>query len=520
MSRNLLCTPEPSYLRPQQLIEIAQSLTVRESTFPTIDMIINKIDNHQIEQISLLEWVYCLHQKTEWDQENPRAQETSDSIWKIALSHSELCQRLVSYLALYYSDCKTHELAESLVKAFPIFVKLAQGEQQFVVQVLQALQIKDITKVIKALAQLICQHDLTPREFQKKLGDQIPSFIPAIANLHEYTSLYFTSLASPTELQINWFMRCLNELDVTQDTQPDPQSITVNQLLLNLPVEQAEHYPKITKWLRERYDRRSTSSGWHKLSDLAKQNLQQWIGGISYADFDRLAGKLLQRLFLDSTEERQRNQLRSRRTFWSHYSKKFQGDLRILLPQSSVHVLGTDSFPASDILLEDGSDPTEICIFKLGELLIVEFFRGRGSETRIFPHSVELENCLFSNSRLSVKRIRGKGGRAFDHAFGWQGICTRHLESHNISANPGTTEFAGLPRHCNQYTPGEGLRRLNEDEKSERKRSLRTWEPEMIRLQREANDFCNRSMELASEVEYRRIRSRGRNRLGDFSEQE
>ncbi|NJR65667.1 MAG: hypothetical protein HC772_10605 [Leptolyngbyaceae cyanobacterium CRU_2_3] len=277
-------------------------------------------------------------------------------------------------------------------------------------------------------------------------------------------------------------------MPTTQNAQPDSQSTVVNQLLTHIAVDRAEQYLRIIQWLRDRYSWQ-TSNGWHKLTDLAKRNLRQWIGGISYGDFRRLADKLLQNLLLQPHEE---NQLRSRRTFWSNYSRRFQSDLRILLPYSSVAALAGESFPEADILLEDNSDPTEICIFNLGKLLVVEFFRGDGSETRIFPYSTNLENFLFSNSRLSVKRIRCQGGEVFDHAFGWQGICIQYLESHNISANPGITEFYGLPGRCNSYRPGQGISSLSSEDQATRERSLRNWKPKMARLQEEAQRFCDR----------------------------
>ena len=54
----------------------------------------------------------------------------------------------------------------------------------------------------------------------------------------------------------------------------------------------------------------------------------------------------------------------------------------------------------------DGSDATEICIFDLGDKgFIVEFFRGRGSETRLFPKKDDIERILFGSRSLSVKKI-------------------------------------------------------------------------------------------------------------------
>ncbi|NJR65668.1 MAG: hypothetical protein HC772_10610, partial [Leptolyngbyaceae cyanobacterium CRU_2_3] len=109
------------------------------SPIPTVDIVIDKVDRSQIEKISPLEWVFCLRKKAKWDQNNPRAQETSEKFWQIALHHALLRQHLIKSLALHYSDRKAYDLAASLVRAFPVFANEAQVKHLLVVQVLQAL---------------------------------------------------------------------------------------------------------------------------------------------------------------------------------------------------------------------------------------------------------------------------------------------------------------------------------------------------------------------------------------------
>ncbi|BAZ45120.1 hypothetical protein NIES4102_21370 [Chondrocystis sp. NIES-4102] len=60
------------------------------------------------------------------------------------------------------------------------------------------------------------------------------------------------------------------------------------------------------------------------------------------------------------------------------------------------------------ILLEDGSETTEVCIFDFGNYFLVEFFRGNGSETRIFEKNTQTEQQLF-HSQLSIKKLRYLG---------------------------------------------------------------------------------------------------------------
>ena len=78
--------------------------------------------------------------------------------------------------------------------------------------------------------------------------------------------------------------------------------------------------------------------------------------------------------------------MKKRRKFWADYSNRFQ-QLRILLPQSSLTAISNQYRGNVDRLEDDGSDTTEVCIFNFGEWIVVEFFRGRGSETRLFSYN-------------------------------------------------------------------------------------------------------------------------------------
>ncbi|MGF1590025.1 MAG: EH signature domain-containing protein [Pleurocapsa sp.] len=105
-----------------------------------------------------------------------------------------------------------------------------------------------------------------------------------------------------------------------------------------------------------------------------------------------------------------------------------------------------------EILQEDGSDPTEICIFDFGDWFVVEFFRGTGSETRIFKKDAKTEQQLF-NSQLSIKKLRylGLNNPIHDHVICWQYFCEQLLRQKNIFPNQGTENFKGVPDEYRKY---------------------------------------------------------------------
>ena len=144
--------------------------------------------------------------------------------------------------------------------------------------------------------------------------------------------------------------------------------------------------------------------------------------------------------------------------------------------------------------MEDGSDPTEICIFDFGDWFLVEFFRGNGSETRIFPKNAETERQLF-NSQLSVKKLRclGLNKPIHDHVFCWQYFCEQWLRKRKILPDRGTERFKGLPHRYSKYNTQTGLPKPTSENMINRDGRLENWKQKIVRLEREAQIYCTRN---------------------------
>lgn len=118
-------------------------------------------------------------------------------------------------------------------------------------------------------------------------------------------------------------------------------------------------------------------------------------------------------------------------------------------------------------------------ITKSGESLskIVEdrqkFFRGPGSETRLFRRNAQIEQVLFGSHKLLFKRLRCLGGEIHDHKFLWQFSCEEWLQSEGIYPNPGTPPS----------------RHHTEEKKQEREWKLRQWDQEIAKLEDEAKGY-------------------------------
>lgn len=473
--------PDPPRFHPQQLIELA-----KQQKIPILDhslLVKAKLDaiaNGQANQLTFVDWLICIPYKAQWDQENPQqSQATSAKVWQIALEQTDLQAYLLRRLALYHSDRDAGFLAASLVQTFSIFEKAAQGHAQFLATVIRALAAEDPQY---AIVELSCTHNLTQQELFDQLGYAIPTTIPAIKQAPERIAAYFAKHAEPTKAA--WLLRYLTAMNDAAQLQ------VVESLLLHLPPKTGTQLPKLAKWLEKNYGWRGDHSRWHQLSENAQVALRKWIGTIHYGDFQQIINHLLSSQILPDW---QRNQLKRRRDFWSNYSDRFER-LRVLLPPSSVKALGYQNFQKVDTLLDTAAETTEVCIFDFGRWYIVEFFRGSGSETRLFDkHKYpKLEHVFFGIQPLSLGCLRCQGGEFHDHAFLWQGYCERWLRERGIYPNDDVTHFKGLSEVHGYYHPEHGLPRPSPTEEQERKLKLEHWAENMQRLEKQYQSCCGR----------------------------
>ena len=238
-------------------------------------------------------------------------------------------------------------------------------------------------------------------------------------------------------------------------------------------------------WLHQNYGSSVSNSSWNELSSEAKAAMRKWIGAVSYQDFRKLVKLIIDRLSLEEWQERR---LRSRSSFWSNYSDRFER-IRILLPQTSVNILD-NHLNSQDvgILISDGSDPTEVCIFDFGDWFVVEFFRGDGSETSIIKKEPAIEQQLF-HSQLSVKLLRCLDRNIHDHEFCWQYFCEQLLRTKNIFPNENIQYFRGLSDKNGKYNRQTGLPEPSLTELQDRRYKVERWQQKMVWLEKEAREY-------------------------------
>ena len=344
--------PETPQCSPNQLIQLASNLPDVTISIPSVDKVLEAIEQGKADQLSKLDWVYCIHAKAQWDQQNiDRSGKTSAAIWKVAISNLWLQHQLLWRLALYYGDQQEQVLAQSLAESFDVFANSHLVSHLLPVRIIRALR---STQAGRELARIACEKRVNRTGLLNNIREILPVYIPLFSQFIEDIAPYFTTIRSPNHQQVEWLLICLDEMSDSQ------QIKAVNHLLTNVSKNIATNHSLLVDWLRNNY---RNGENWYKLSDPARQRLREWIGGINYTDFQKLVNLILNKLDLQDFES---NRLCRRRDFWTDYSNRFER-LRILLPKTSQIAIGYQIQGDVDLIENDGSDPTEVCIFDFGE---------------------------------------------------------------------------------------------------------------------------------------------------------
>ena len=440
-----------------------------------LDEIIQDIENNRSENITPLEWLHCIYNKDKWDANNlERSRSTSEAIWKAAEQNSWLKQKLFWNLVLNYDNKKT--LALSLIESYSVFLPQNSRDKK----ILFIIKFFNINYSAVKITQISLAERLTPDELFSQC--QLPSKNSMVEKCLSSVVYVFSKVTHLNDELIEWLLRCFEKMNERQ------QVAAVEELLLKIDSKVGSQYSQLMSWLRKNYGFSVPNSRWNKLSAEAKAAMRRWIGAVSYQDFQQLVNLVLNRVYLPEHEHRR---LKSRSGFWSNYSDRFER-IRILLPQSSVSILGSYlNHKDVEILQEDGSDPTEVCIFDFGNWFVVEFFRGNGSETRIFTKNSETEQQLF-NSQLSIKKLRclGLNNPIHDHVMCWQYFCERWLKEKNILPNQNTTYFKGVPPRYSKYSIERGLPKPSPENIIQRDRQLNRWRQNIALLEQDARGYC------------------------------
>jgi len=488
----LQLSPLPEANKLEELANLIGSKQPRTSLVPekfrlpenrhlrSVDEIFNDIESGNFQNIIDIEWIFCLHEKEKWDEKNPHRETlTARKMWQASQDLPWLKLRLFWGTALYWSH-QQNGVARSIAENLFVFTPSDDIDRR----TFDILSVFGKPQPEKQIAKLSYKRNVSPRQLFQAVD--LPQEIDVIKKaLDCIADLFLDDVHANTDddnANTDVLLACLEEMSRQQEL------ATVEKLLLRMPSSWITFFPQLVDWIKNRYSPRIDNSRWYELSSQAKEKLRKWIGMANYEDFSKLVDRVLEQMDLHPTES---NRLRSRCTFWSNYSDRFER-IRILLPQSTINRLGSYLSDRDYLKLEDdGSQETEICIFDFGKWFVIEFFRGDGSETRIVAQNPRLDSYLFESKILSVKRLRyWAEGERHDHRYCWQSFCEPWLRHRGILPNEGLTNFKINDKRIESYNPQVGLPAPEDEQLDDRYQQLQKWEQTIAQLEQEAKAYC------------------------------
>ncbi len=474
ISLPILITPKPFELLKilEQLKDSPINYNLLLQNIPDIDFsrlrnmdeIMGAIDDDLADSIHLLEWLYCVSYKGVWDTFHPsRSWSTSRKIWSMANHIKPLKHFLFWNLVLTYSGNENSKLTDSLVNSFQAST-FKDLEDVRIINIINILTCESSSINIAKISQ---KYSLTPQDLFSSLKLPIYGIEPLTSAYNNIANL-FINTNNPSSSQVQWLLDCLDQMSVKQEIE------AVNKLLIAIGSEIVIHHPALVMWITTKYSQSNDNNYWFELSTDAREALRKWQGVVNYSDFQRMVDIVLGHSEI-RFQDHERRRLQNRQVFWSNYTDRFE-QIRILLPKSSFANV-QNSLNTKDIcILEDDGVETEICIFDFKDWLLVEFFRGEGSETRIFPKTIEIEKKLLQDKHLSASQIHNLGGEIHDHLKYWQHDCVKWLRKMDICPNEDITMFKITPYKKLVYNHDSGLPELSQDQKWERREKLTRWE--------------------------------------------
>lgn len=489
-SQSVSSQPQPEKLKQlvqglgiySEFSEILNLPLVEGDVGRSLEEIMADLESGQISTISSLEWIYIMIHKNDWDQavSTNRAENTSKLLWKVAEKNGSLLSHLVWMLGMSYST--PNLLADSIIETVD-FAKLQTLISLDTVRILKWLSEFNYVRI----AQEACSRKMLPESLLESV--KVPVTQKAVTAIFNNVVKGFQQSNLNESQAGRWLCQCLESMPDSLELQQ------VNQLLLEVSHTVGNSQPYLVEWLRQRYWHRSPGSRWNQLSRETQNSLRMWIHAASWQDFKNLVNAISKQLNQEISNyqenshqfrkiKKEINQLKRRQEFWSNYSTRFER-LRVLVPANSQKFISDEIKRDIDVLVEDNSDPTEVCIFDFGDKYIIEFFRGRGSEIRFLSGQLNprVEDYLFANKNLSICSLRKLGGEIHDHAYVWQAYAEKWLRERKILPNEGIRHWQGLNRSYGQYHPQRGLPMPNLEKANQHEEQVQKWMRTMRRIE-------------------------------------
>lgn len=440
-------------------------------SFPpkTLRQIVELVSAQRSDEVHIFEWLEAIENEAQWNSLNEKERERACiAVWTGVGSQLVLGDIALFKMGLALDGKPTSvvvELVESIdiARTVPIWSEIDQAKLDW----LLALKAKDFDE----MASLCYQGKQTLNGYIKFLR---------LPQANSYRTELAKCVLSPisdgdlSDFDDVWLANNFYALDTTQ------QRVDFCDGFIG-KFEQFDYGEQCAEIIEQHCFPLKKNSYWPQLGGASKAVLKKKFGLTSYFDLHAISAALYSEeaaIQLDFNDYQTR-QIRSRSKFWSNYSSRFER-VRVLLPSESYNWVESQNGGLPEfvhVLPNSTNTDSEIYIFELDNLLVVEFLRGTIAETRFYKKSDWNTQKLFDSEALTSEDIRTMTQlEVHDHLDFWQHYCEKLLRTKfKVFPNNGTKSFKGLSKALGQYSESRGLPKPDEGMVQKRKASLETW---------------------------------------------
>ncbi|WP_394151541.1 hypothetical protein [Vibrio maritimus] len=355
-----------------------------------LDML-EKLENTGV--LTEMEWILVLRLDEQYRSLNKvQLNAATQTVWSAMLKDEErftkLTSKLVGGLARGYIS-----LAEALTLSFP---REMPHEFRQATKRKARLTSYLLSKEYSQCAQYILDQRVSIMSYFLELGlDAQGEHVQKIAS-HAESILP----VDPSTHQLTWWCSCQEHLEGGE---------TVNQLeQLLMKIRVVSGRTPFEAWITNRCLPDSTNTYWYSLTQKAQLKLKSFFNVTEYSTVSKVFDLLIETSDVGDLNEHQIRNLRSRISFWGHYTHEFKR-VRFFLTERSSKLLGQrvnlEDLRVQTMQRSYLNDQSEICIFDVGEYFIVERFIGSQFDLGVFEKTEQLERTLFGRNYLDAEDI-------------------------------------------------------------------------------------------------------------------
>lgn len=385
-----------------------------------------------IPNLKTVELLRLLRQQKVWTA--PNARQYARTIWDCAQQQKPMLNMLMWFLIWKISDRENHAI-DHLSSAIP--------------------------------AKLSGVRDDDYTFFQAYIGRKAPTLahiaLKASETIATYLKLYYhIDIEENFRKQVDkaWIGAWLKDSDETRNnnqtalkellaeyTQAEEQATFFQQdVFPHLKAQdlRQNNYITLVEWIKECWKNHRFRD---YLSAPAKEMIEKLLGAANYQQFKKIALYIAHRGY--DLEDWEKNQLERRAIFWENYCQTFS-ECWFIIPQDSVWTTERD---ASNLFIGDYGS-SEVGIFRIGEYLFIEPFRGKINELWVYEFDKYLIEIIKDNPDITkiIDQLADSLVMIFDHKYLWQPHLARVLHC-KLGIKPDNNQITSGPEiyECRPY---------------------------------------------------------------------